>query len=56
MVRLGQGSKGQESTRATADGIAFDKTSDESTTANEIEHYGHLPVLACKELQTHAAR
>jgi len=53
MVRLGQGPKSQEPTRATADGIAVDQASHESVAANEIEHHGHLPILACQERTTY---
>jgi len=54
MVRLGQGPKSQEPTRATADGVALDQTSDESVAADEIEYHGHLPILACQERTTYA--
>jgi hypothetical protein len=55
MVRLGQGPKSQEPTRATANGFAVDQTSDESVAANKVEHYGHLPVLTCQECTTYVA-
>jgi hypothetical protein len=54
MVRLGQGPKSQESTRATADGVAIDQTSNESVAANEIEYHRHLSILACQECTTYA--
>jgi hypothetical protein len=55
MVRFGQGSKSQKSTRKTADGIAIDKASDQFAAANQVEHHGHVPIPTCQECTTYAA-